>query len=181
MKHRFFVLFAVIILGLISVSAQDKNYEIEITMAETIVSNEADEIPVAVKIRNYGKETLRTAGLGDIFFFFSKCEAGVVCDKTGDKFAASLRMPSKSIRENSTFEFSANLADLFWKDETDSGLTSGGAANFGVIPPQNNNFYAGIRTLEGYRPIANSTGNSGPKRPVYSYKFSNGISVTIKD
>lgn len=180
MKHRFFVLFAIIILGFVAVSAQEKNYEIEISMPETIVSQDADDIPVTVKIKNYGEETLRTEGLGDIFFYFSKCEVGVLCDKIGDKFSASARIPSKTISENAFFEFSANLAELYWQDEMDGSLSSGNSATFGMIPTQNSNFYAGIRSLEGYRPIANSTGNAGPKRPVYSYKFSNGISVTIK-
>lgn len=180
MKHKLFVFFALIILGFISVSAQEKNYEIEITMPETIVSKGSGEIPVIVKIKNYSQETLRTESLGDIYFYFSKCEAGVLCDKTGDKFAASVTIPSKGIVENVIFEFGADLADLYWKDEMDESLSSGNSANFSIIPSQNSNFYAAIRSLERYRPIANASGNEGQKRPVYSYKFSNGISVTIE-
>ncbi|MCB1025887.1 MAG: hypothetical protein KDB79_15940 [Acidobacteria bacterium] len=180
MKQKLFVVFAIVILGFVSVCAQEKNYEIEVSVSNAVVSKTADVIPVTVKIRNYAEEALRIESLGDVQFFFSKCEVGVLCDKIGDKYSAFARIPSKRIEENESFEFEVNIADLSWKDEMDESPSTGNLLDLEKIPSLNSNFYGGIRTLEGYRPIANASGSSGQKRPVYSYKFSNVISITLE-
>lgn len=188
MKLRNLALFSIIIIGVVSTSAQNRDYEIEISLENSIVSQTSKKIPVKVTIKNNAELALKTTGLNNIHFYFSKCIVGSVCYREGDIYTSFAKIPSKEIREAASFEFEINLADLYWKDVKSTGTNTEIIKNFNKIPRANVFLYAGIRTLKGYKVKNSGQANSGRKPaskvasriPVYKTVYSNVVIVTLK-
>ena len=69
MKLRNLALFSIIIIGVVSTSAQNRDYEIEISLENSIVSQTSKKIPVKVTIKNNAELALKTTGLNNIHFY----------------------------------------------------------------------------------------------------------------
>jgi len=186
---KLLAIFSIIVSCFVYVDAQERKYDIAVYIEETSISKTSRQIPVKVTITNNAERTLSTKALNNIHFFFSKCLLGAPCDEDKDIYASFIKIPPKNIRENKSFEFTVNLANLFWKDAKIDPLHSKNIKNFKIVPLENIYFYAGIKSLEGYRKK-----NFGPRYdkdgklirvvvqsiPIYKVVNSNIIGVTLK-
>jgi hypothetical protein len=175
MKFKFAVVFSIIIICLTGTSAQDRNAEIEVSMDETSISTRSTTTIVNVKITNKADEVLKTEGLGNINFYFSRVFTEKTIRSLGDVFEAKTNIPAKILRNNETFEFKVNLYDLYWFDSM-SGFIDPKKPNLNEVPSENIYFSANIKLLDKYEY------NSSAKRklPVYKYFRSNTIDVNFK-
>ncbi len=186
MKFKLLVLF--IFVFSVSVFPQEMNYEIETYLEDTAIEKSSSEINARVIIKNKAEETLLTSRLQRLYFHFSKCPIETVCKKSGDIYTASAQIPFKKIREDKSFEFTVNLADLFWMEGSISHFSAENKKNFSVIPKDNIYFYAGTKTLDGYKkknkgPLYDSNGKLirvvVKKTPIYKEINSNVVDVTL--
>jgi hypothetical protein len=173
-------------LSLVPTPAQQRNYEIQVFLDQTIFSKNSETLRAKVTIKNKAERDLRTAGLKNVRFFFSKCLLGTPCERNDDTFVSFAEIPARKIRENKSFQFEVNLADLYWKDAKINPNYTENIKNFKAVPNENIYFYAGIKTLEGYKtknfgPVYRNGKPSGmkvQKKPIYRVVYSNIVAVT---
>ena len=186
---KLLAIFSIVVSCFVYADAQERKYEIAVYLGETSISKTSKYIPVKVTITNEAKRTLRTRALNNIHFFFSKCILGAPCNENKDIYASFIKIPPKNIRENKSFEFTVNLANLFWKDAKIDPLHSKNIKNLKIVPPENIYFYAGIKSLEGYKkkdfgPKYNNDGKLVrvvvQQIPIYKVVSSNVIGVTLR-
>jgi hypothetical protein len=155
-----FKILAFLVVGLISgmsIFAQDRKFEIEVSLEDTALVKSEKSIPVKIKITNQAGEILRLESLGSIYLSFSKCLSEDSCRNSTDIYEARIdRLPVRKIRADDSFEFEVNLAEYFWvpKDESKGfgiGSFNESLKNFSKIPAENIYFYAQIRTLDGFK------------------------------
>ncbi len=177
MKFRFLIIFSLVVFCCSAILAQERNYELEISLEETAISKGAKEIPVKFTITNRADEVLKTSGLMTVHFFFSKCELGAVCREKESTFSAYSEIPTKLINSNESFEFEVNLADLYWNSRDGNVFYKEDIKNFNMIPAENIYFYARQLSLVGYEESGNG---SQEKIPIYDYTDSNMIIVVFR-
>jgi len=176
MKFKFLSIFLVLAFCFSSISAQERKYEIEISLEETSISKDAIEIPVKVTLTNKSDDFLKTDGLKTIHFFFSKCVLGIVCKEKEHTYSAFSAIPPKRIKAGDSFAFEINLADLFWKNAEGNTFYRENRKNFKDVPQKNIYFYARQLSLIGYE----KSGDGGvDKIPIYDYTDSNVINVVL--
>ena len=176
MKFMFLAIFSILILSFLSISAQEREFEIEISVEETGIARSSKEVPVKISIKNKSDEVLKTDGLKTIHFFFSKCVLGIVCKEKEHTYSAFSAIPPKRIKAGETFEFEINLADLYWKNADGNTFYREDRKNFEDVPLENIYFYARQLSLIGYE----KSGDGGlDKIPVYDYTDSNVINVVL--
>lgn len=151
MKFKFIAVFSIIILCFVNSFAQERNVEIEVSMEESNFSRTAKNIPVQVKITNVAKDDLKTEGLGYVNFYFSKCFVKKNCRGVASIYIAASKISSKNLKENESFDFEVNLANLAWKPLI-SSIDSSYPKNFNkVIPNDNIYFHSEILLRMGYK------------------------------
>ncbi len=177
MKFKFSVVFSIIIICVVNSLAQERKVEIEVSMDETNILQRAKNIPANVKITNKAKDVLKTVGLGRIKFHFKKC---LTCEKSyafNDIYEAQSGFPAKNLIEDESFEFTVNLAGLYWYSPLQSNLRFDEKDSFvKYVPKENIYFEASIALLKGYKM------DRDLKRKVPDYKVfrSNTINVAFK-
>ena len=176
MKFMFLAIFSILILGFSSISAQEREFEIEISLEETSISKSSKKVPVKISITNKSDAVLKTDGLKTIHFFFSKCVLGVVCKEKEHTYSAFSKMPLKRIKSGEVVEFEVNLADLYWKNTEGNTFYRENIKNFKKVPAENIYFYARQLKLSGYE---KSSEGGVDKIPVYEYTDSNVINVVV--
>lgn len=172
------ILFFALMISVFSIVsfAQEKSFELEITLGKTTFSVNERKVPVVVKITNLSDMELDTILLDEISFYFSRCSKNRVCDKHGDIFSASARIKSATLKKNGSVEFEVELADLYWNDLNPREGDVSGATNLTLIPATSRFFYARIKLLDKYIQKEN---NPTPI-PVYKIFGSNEIEVSIE-
>ncbi|NNE98156.1 MAG: hypothetical protein HKN25_03960 [Pyrinomonadaceae bacterium] len=185
MKFMLLAIFPVLVFCTFLAPAQERNFEIEVSFEDKIISKVSKETLVRVKITNKADEPLNLSGIETIHFFFSKCVLGVVCKEDKHTYSAFASIPSRSpsdpdnprqLRKNRSFEFDVDLADLYWKDAKGNTFYREDKKNFSVVPNENVYFYARQLSLIGYEKSGDGTIG---KVPVYNYTDSNVINVVL--
>lgn len=176
MKFMILAIFSGLVFGFLTINAQERDFEIEISLEETSISKSSRDVPVKISITNKSDRVLKTDGLKTIHFFFSKCVLGVVCKEKKHTYSAFSEMPGKRIKSKAVLEFEVNLADLYWKNAEGNTFFREDKKNLEEVPAENIYFYARQLKLSGYEKSSN--GGVG-KIPVYDYADSNVINVVL--
>ncbi len=112
MKFKFLIV--ILIIGFFTASsfAQEKDFGIQISLKESVIWRNAKNIPLKVKVTNKSAKDFNTSELKGIYFSLSRNSK----TEKSNLFAADAKIPVQNLKENDSFEFEVNLADLYWQD-----------------------------------------------------------------
>lgn len=147
MRFKFIISILAIAAFSITSLAQKKNFDIEVSLTKQMIQRNAESVPVKVKITNQSKDELNTSELKKVFFFISRCSNQENCY---DSFhtVVGVEIPARILKETDTFEFEANLADLYWQSVKSGFIDYQFPKNLGKVPKNFNYFFAVIRILD---------------------------------
>lgn len=163
MKPRFLLLIALIVIVFsLSAAAQEKDFEISVSLKNTTFFTAGKEIPAAVKLTNKAARDLNTEDLAaGMLFKLSKCSAKEKCAGSKQIYFGGLALEPKILKPGESFEFDVNLADLNWNDANAPLLDFTYVKTMVTIPAGEYNLFAEIN-------IFNGSGKKKPSRTIYS-------------
>ncbi len=186
MKFKFSVVFLMMFLLSLSIYAQERNFDLQVSLEENNITKTDNNIFATVTITNNSRQVLTTEGLGFLEFRFSKNMLGGEQGLVRNNSISRIDIPVKKLRENESLNFRVNLAKQDWyKSEMDfSNIEL--SRKFKDIPKENIFFNASVKMLTGYRNAANAKIVYKDGKPVRepvakrsSYKMVNSNVITV--
>lgn len=161
-------------------SAQQREFDINVSLKGSTLGTAGSSVPVRVKITNRASDDLKTEDLSaGILFKFSKCRKTEICTARKQVYVGGADIKPKILKKGESFSFVVNLAGLNWNDANAQVLDFTNAVTMVTIPENEYLFFAEIRIFEKAN-VPPPSVTSAPK-PQASYRsfFSNEIPVKI--
>lgn len=169
----FLVIFAV---AASAAPVRDRKFDVAISPEDHSARIDRTDARIRVRITNRSKETLRTAGLGELNIYFSSCQPGNPSCDGSEFFYAVYPMPSKSLPENNSLEFNVPLSGIVWRRGPYNRQNSSPGIRLSEVPAEKLYLYADVKVLDGFEEVD----ETGKKTPRYREYLSNVLNAVIQ-